>query len=171
MPIYRPSRFEYEVSRRAIILDTCVLVAAFDSRDQRHEDTNAFLDLVVEDQLIVPWSVIIETWGMLVGRGKRWDSGYRFLTWLGDTSKVTVILQDVESFDSIKDMVKTARVDCVDAAAMQLGHGITEQCNLRPSIRIATYDTGDFLKCISSLRLKITLFDLNTMDEEEYEVY
>lgn len=170
MPTYHPNPLKCEVSRRAIILDTCVLVAAFDPRDQRYDDANTFLDLV-EDQLIVPLSVIVETWGMLVGRGKRWDSGIRFLSWLGDPTKVTLILHDVESFDAIRDMVNISRIDFVDAAAMKLGHGITERCNFRPPIRIATYDTGDFLRCISSFRVKITLLNPNTLDEEEYEVY
>jgi predicted nucleic acid-binding protein len=165
MPIYRTTPFEIEISRRAVFLDTNVLVAAFHPNDQRHDYANAFLEMMVEEQLIVPMAVIIETWGMLVGSRKRWDCGVQFLTWLNNPGNATLMPQHTEHFGRVHEITQSMHIDCVDAILMYLANEISEQCNLNPPIRIATFDTSDFVRCIYTRHFHITLFDLNTLEE------
>jgi predicted nucleic acid-binding protein len=172
MPIYHIAPLDLDFSRRAIILDTNILVAAFNPRDQKHDDAKAFLDMI-EDPIIVPVSVVIEAWGVLVGGSRSssiWRYGFELLAWVTNPGYATLILQNIDSFNHIQEIMKTMHVDCVDACIMRLGHEMSDQCNLKPSIRIATYDTADFLKCIKPFKLRIVIHNPNTLDEEGYEL-
>lgn len=69
MPIYQPPHNEISISRRSIFVDTNVLYAAFKENDDvQKQDALTFLDLGADLLIIVP--VIIETWGMLVGKDR-----------------------------------------------------------------------------------------------------
>jgi len=55
MPAYRQPLFETEMSRRAVLLDTNVLVAAFWPPDERHKDARAFLDMMEDEGIVGPY--------------------------------------------------------------------------------------------------------------------
>lgn len=157
--------FDVDLSRRAVLIDTNVLVAAFWPDDPLYEDTRTFLFEVVEGQLIVPMSVVVETWGMLVGSNKCWDEGIELLTWLNEPGNVTLIPQHVEHSISVKNMVSSVHIDCVDASLMYLADEVSEQCDLKPPILIATYDTADFVRCLVSHKLRFGVYFPDTLDK------
>ncbi len=147
MPIYSISPHEFDFSRSVFLPDTGVLVAAFWPRDPRHADARTFLFEIPTSQLIIPISVVVETWGLLVGssRIKSREAGVEFLRWLSDPGKVMLIPNPVGRAPQTWDLVRSLYVDCVDAILMDLADEITEQCKLKPPIIIITYDTRDFL--------------------------
>jgi predicted nucleic acid-binding protein len=165
MPLFTVPEIVLDLHRRAVMLDTNVVYGAFSLRDQRHHDCLAYLEL--EEQYLLPVPVIIETWGMLVGRDRNWDAGFEFLDWLRNPSSGAIIVNHVNDFGRIHDLARSARVDCVDATILFLADEITRRCGYVPGLRVATFDTADFLRSLSVLGFKITLVDLNSLEDIE----
>src|SRR5574337_1564532 len=113
MPLFTIPEVVHDLRREAVMLDTNVIYGAFSPGDSRHGDCLAYLD--IEEQYVVPLPVVIETWGLLVGRDNDWESGLRFLAWLNDPSSGVVVVNHTEDIRSIQRLAKSARVDCVDA--------------------------------------------------------
>jgi predicted nucleic acid-binding protein len=165
MPIFTISEVVLDLHRRAVMLDTNVVYAAFSKDDSRHGDCLAYLDL--EEQYLLPLSVVVETWGLLVGRDRNWDSGLRFLSWLNNPSSSVVVVNHSESMARIHDLARSMRVDCVDATILYLADRISKQCGYAPGIRVATYDIADFLRSLKAYKFSFTLFDLRSLDPIE----
>ena len=163
MLIYSVDRREVAIARRAIILDTNVTYAAFWPEDSRHEASQFIIE--IGDQLILTEAVIIETWGMLVGRGRRWDRGLAFLGWVNNPGSGVLVVQRGEQFSSIRELSNALRVDCVDAILLFLADHVSQSCALDPPIRVATFDTSDFFRCRVARGFKMTLLDMNTLEE------
>src|SRR5690242_13372750 len=113
MPLFTVYEVKLELSRLAVMLDTNVVYAAFSAGDFRHDDSVTFLQL--GNQYVLPLPVIIETWGLLVGRDANWRAGFEFLEWLQDPKSGVVVINHTESFDKIKALASSIHIDCVDA--------------------------------------------------------
>jgi predicted nucleic acid-binding protein len=169
MPIYQMSSFELDFSRRALLLDTNVLVAAFWPEDSKHNNAKEFIFEFWEGEFIVPISVVVETWGMLVGKRRGWEWGFELLTWLNNPGNVTLIPQHVDHASLVRDTARAMHIDCVDALLMYLADEVSEQCDLNPPIQIATYDTSDFVRCLLAYKFRIGLLNPDTLDVYPYE--
>jgi|GEM_PF-3253828 len=165
MPIFHILPYQLDVSREAALIDTNVLFAAFCPHDQRNESAREFLFDVWEDELLLPTPVLIETWGMLVGKNKDWENGIRLLNWITNPgTAVTLLPQHTEHSKRIRDIIAKMRIDCVDATLIYLADEFTAQCAFAPPIRIVTYDTSDFLRCIPIYKLRARIFDPDTLE-------
>ena len=151
-----------DVSQEAILVDTSVLVGAFLPGDQFAETAKCFLDSA-ECQLIVPVEVVVEAWGLIVGRGKRFDRGVDLLTWLSYPGNADLIAGSTSHFPRWNDLTRNKQIDVVDAVLLCLADEMSKACRLRPPAKIATFDTRDFLRFVAG-RLRFRLYDLRSDD-------
>ena len=165
MPLFTIPERVFDLHRRAAMLDTNVVYAAFSEVDSRHGDCLAYLEL--EEQYLLPLSVVVETWGLLVGRDRNWDAGFEFLRWITDPSSGAVVLNHSESMAKIHALARSVHVDCVDATILYLADQISRECGYDPGLRVATYDTADFLRSLKASKFNLTIFDLRTLDDIE----
>jgi hypothetical protein len=165
MPTFQVSSVEIDFSRKAVLLDTNVLLAAFWPDDPKHQNASEFVFEVWEGELLIPISVVIETWGMLVGSRKRWDAGFKLLTWLNNPGNAVLLPQQTHHSVPVRDIVHGMRVDCVDGLLMYLADEVTEQCAFSPPLQIATYDMSDFVRCLLKYNLRISLINPDTLEE------
>ncbi len=156
MPTYTVDGDSFEIMREAVLSDTNILVAAFDTNDSRHEDTLTYIDGLVAP-LVVPVAVVIETWGFLVGSRKSIDSGLELLSWISNPGKAVILPQKADSSGDIQNYIRQQRIDCVDAMILQLADDISRQCDIPGGIVVASYDMRDFFRCVPNLRLKVRL--------------
>ncbi len=163
MPTFELARQRLDISRDAILLDTNVLVGAFLPGDQNHDVCQLIFDM--PEQLLVPLSVVVESWGLLVGSRKRLDCGLQLLAWLANPGTDAYVIHHADEIDSVRVLVGEVNVDCVDALLAYMANTVTEQCELSPPLRIATFDTADFIKCMRTGRFKLKLLDMNTLEE------
>jgi predicted nucleic acid-binding protein len=163
MPVYTIPRYEQNIRRDTVILDTNVLVAAFYPKDKYHEDAKYFIDEWWEP-LVVPIAVLIETWGMIVGSRKYWKGGIELLAWLSTPGNAELLPQNIEQFADASNKMKSIYVDCVDALVSHLADDISRCCQFDPHIKVATYDTKDMMKCRMENDLHLTILDLNSLD-------
>lgn len=165
MPTFKILPYELDISREAALLDTNVLFAAFSQRDQKRQNAREFLFDVWENELLVPIPVLIETWGLLVGRNKDWESGMELLNWINSPgTAVTLLPQHANHSVLVRDIIARMRIDCVDATLIYLANEFTVQCSLAPPIRIVTYDTSDFLRCIPIYKLRASVLNPDTLE-------
>ncbi len=163
MPPLEIARHQLDISREACLLDTNILVAFFSKDDQWHDDAMAFIDLV-SGQLLVPASVAVETWGVLVGSRKLFDAGLLFLGWVNDPGKAVVIPGWDGLLTDAERLSRRLHVDLVDAAVMCVAETVTHECALNPPVMVATFDTGDFLKFYRSKKPNFHVFDVITLE-------
>jgi|SRR5208337_343170 len=153
----------YALSRDVTIVDTNVLLAAFWPDDSRHEDTKTFL-FEIATSVIIPVPVLVETWGILVGRSKRWDCGLKLLAWIVNPGSCVTVIDRSEPVGGVQALIESAHIDCVDAYIAHLADDVTEICDFDPPIRVATYDTGDFVLCRVNHHIRLRVWDLNSLD-------
>lgn len=168
MPTYTFPTPTVEIPRASMLIDTNVLVSRFLPGDEREEDATAFLELMREQLItpILPVPVIVETWGMLCGRSKSFDSAIRFVTWFNDPGNALLLPQHCERFGQVEQVAAMLRVDFVDALLVHLADELSEKCGLRPPLKIATFDTRDFTKRLIGLEgVRLRVHDLNSNDE------
>ncbi len=156
---------EYELSRDSVIIDTCVLAAYFSDRDQKHEEASVFFD-DLSGSAIIPISVVVETWGLLVGRDRRVDLGLKLLSWVNTPGRAMLLPDNESMAQNYQITVRQFEVDLVDAMIVCLADTITRTCSLNPAIDIVTFDMRDFIKCLRAKTYKFRLWDL-----EAYEKY
>lgn len=164
MPIYSVPEFSFDVNRRAVMLDTNILVAAFTESDEYHETAAVFLR-DWSDPFIIPISVLVECWGMLAGSFKNWHAAMRLYEWSASPGNATIFPQEILSHELTIEMLRSTRVDSVDALIARMAHDISTQCSLNPPLTIATLDTGDIIKCRVEFDLKIDIFDLRSFEK------
>ena len=168
MSVYRTSNFEADVGLDATIIDTNVIVAKFFEADQNHSDARYYPDELVE-QIIIPSAVLVESWGMLVGSRKRMDLGLRLLSWIQDPgNNVVLVPSHGDNFDNMCHVVGQLRVDCVDSILIALASEISAKCRSGRSVRIATFDTRDFLRASRTRLGNFELLDLTTLEELQF---
>ena len=165
MSVYTTSEFTAEVGSHAMIVDTNVLVAAFLTNDENHNDAYTFL-FELADQVIIPSAVLVETWGMLVGSKRRPDLGLALLEWIDNPGNgVVLVPSHGDSFSDVRELADTYRIDCVDAILVGLALEISTKCRQGRPVKIATFDTRDFLRVARSKSTIFNVFDLKTFDD------
>jgi predicted nucleic acid-binding protein len=159
VPTFKSLDFKCEISRGAVILDTNVLVNGFKPGERYHEPARRFLD-EFDNDLVVPVAVLVETWGLLVGRDKDRRTAMSVLEWVNTPGKAMLLPQQVDEAVALQDLVSEVQVDIVDALVYQLATDLSRQFVGGSSIRVATYDTSDFWKCIKALGVRIEILDM-----------
>lgn len=159
----------FEILRRPLLLDTNILVALFRKNDQYHSDVFTFVQdrEILEahtNQLLVPSVAIVEAWGLLVGKDKNADGGLSLLEWVVGSDTVLVLPTWTRLQTVAEELSRTHHVDIVDAYLAAMAAIVSEQCGFRPPIRIATYDTGDFLRCLPTGHPTFAVFDMRTLE-------
>lgn len=169
MPVFRIDEVAINVSRDALLLDTNVLVAAFlPNEEQSRKDYALFVLEEYDRPLLVPSVVVVEAWGVLVGRNKELGAGYALLTWLNSPSSgATLVPPPRGDVIRTQQLVESKRIDCVDAMLAEMATQITVFCGLNPFLEIATFDTSDFLKMTVRDGVQLRVFDMRTLDTVE----
>jgi predicted nucleic acid-binding protein len=166
MPEYRIAETVLDIARNAILLDTNVLVAAFYQGEAEGRRDNAqFILNEWERPLLVPSAVIIEAWGFVVGGRKDWDGGAALLTWLNEPGRAVIVPPFRADVYETQQLIHELSIDCVDAMLAELATNITEQCELSPALPIATFDTSDFFRMLGRRGLRLSVFDMRTMED------
>lgn len=165
MPEYKIAETVLNVARNAVLLDTNVLVEAFSEKDNsvRQEYADLFLR-ELDRPLLIPTVVVVEAWGLLVGRGKARPAGLDLLTWLNRPERATIVPPHRANIQGTQRVIEDEFVDCVDAMLAELASDITERCDLRPPLLIATFDTGDFTRMFRRRDLRFGIFDMRTRE-------
>jgi predicted nucleic acid-binding protein len=166
MALYQISAFEAEISRKAVLLDTNVLCAAFNPSDSRHEDAKAFLDLW-EDPFFVSMEVVVEAWGLLVGSRKRRVEALELMLWLNNPGNVSLLPQQPQFMGEAYNLMNAVGVDCVDALLSRLAHDISTRSFGGAGMAIATYDVPHMVNCRSKQGLRVKILDLRSGDYAE----
>lgn len=165
MPTRENSSERLSISRQAVFLDTNVLFAAFWDEDEKHEMAKYFLE-VFTDEIVIPIPVIIECWGLIVGSRNRRDRGLAVLDWVHSPGNATLIPATPELLWRSRTFCSRFCIDLVDAFLLSLADDLSARHQIKPSIRIVTFDNRDFFRCIGPRRdsLKIRLMDPGTGD-------
>jgi predicted nucleic acid-binding protein len=140
-------------------LDTNVLVAGFVKEEAYHAQARLFLD-EVEDDLLVPVVVLVEAWGLIVGREKRPDLGLQMIRWVNTPGRATVLPQPIDDFIDVQTLLESTRVDCVDGILFNLALRLTGELRTMPLVRVATYDASDFYRCMSRRGVNIEILNM-----------
>lgn len=147
---------EIDLPRNLALIDTNILVALADPKDDHHYDGWLFVEEQKHFQLAVAPPVIAEACSLLIGSRKRRDQAEWLLNWLlSPGSGIRLLPAPHGSPESaiqrylgadVAFMTKH-KLDYVDAYLMQMAHQITSSCAFRPDLVIVTNDLSDFLKC------------------------
>lgn len=157
MPSYEIGPRTFEISREAIITDSNLFVEAFIPGSPNYEWANYFLEETT-DQWLIPISVVVETWGQLVGSYRNWVAGSNFLAWLNTPGKELLIIgHDGEIVDE-REIMERLRVDCVDAMILNLATRLFHNCRLEKPLRVATSDLRDFSR-LGGQGIRFQLYD------------
>ncbi|MBR0667371.1 type II toxin-antitoxin system VapC family toxin [Roseomonas hellenica] len=150
------------------LLDTNVLVAFIDDRDNDHDQAALVIDELTDFVWIVSLPVIVEACGLLGSR--RGQSHVRnLLSWLLTPGKAWILPGSHPSLSpdgmlwSHSTWMGKFIVDYVDAHLMELANFITAQCELRPHLPIVTFDTKDFMRCAKNGFL-YSLYDMRSLE-------
>jgi predicted nucleic acid-binding protein len=134
MPIFPISGAELDLPRNVALVDTNVLVALADDRDQHHEQTVLFFEAGSDYQLLVAPPVIVEACGMLIRRRREQRAALGLVRWLLTLGNAIVLPAphaptDVNAvlFDHAGWMRKF-EIDYVDAYLMEIAHRLTTVC-------------------------------------------
>ncbi len=142
MPSFEIGSRTFEISRAAVITDSNLFVEAFVPGSPDYDWANYFLEEST-DQWLIPISVIVETWGQIVGSKGNWLAGLNFLAWLNTPGKELLIIGHDGEITEERETMEGLRIDCVDAMILTLATRIFHQCRLETPLRIATSDLRD----------------------------
>ncbi|MEM9088560.1 MAG: PIN domain-containing protein [Cyanobacteria bacterium P01_F01_bin.53] len=164
MPQYTQEAFSLEINRRAVIIDTNVLVDGFCQDDAGHyEYVRYFLNDSEVPQFLIPTAVIVESWGFIVGKSKNWKAGRELLAWVNTPGKGVSVIPQLDNFSDASELSKELanyKIDYVDSVIYTLANKISTLCDLNPPIAVATYDTRDFFSLKQARpQLRFTLYD------------
>lgn len=173
MVLLRVSEGEVDLPRNIALLDTNVLVALIDDRDNDHEQAALVVEELTDYAWAVSLPVIVEASGLLGSRRGQGHVGnlMRWLltpgnAWLLPGSHPT-LTPDAMLWSHSTWMAKFV-VDYVDSHLMELADAITTQFELRPHLPIVTFDTSDFMRCASSGRL-YSLYDMRALELVDFQ--
>ncbi len=170
MALYQIMAFETDINRRAVLLDTNVLCAAFDPRDSLHDSADAFLELC-EDPLFVSMEVVVEAWGLLVGARKRRIEALNLMQWLNNPGRVSLLPQQPHFLGGAYELMNSVGVDCVDALLSRLADDVSTRSFRTTDMAIATFDVPDMVTCKYKQGLRVRIIDLRSGDVAEYAEY
>lgn len=156
MAVLTISQCEISVPSGTMFLDTCVLIAAYCPADQYHGDAEDFL--LQETPFLVPYVVLAEAWGLLVGSRKQLALGVRMIESLKSRPNVQFVPIPSGLLDQSHRLCDNYAIDLVDAFLICIASFSKRVLKLKKPIPIATYDTRDFCKCYN--RLPFGCFDV-----------
>jgi predicted nucleic acid-binding protein len=162
MPFWTVAERVYDLPRNIALLDTNVLVAFANPHDGRHEHTMAALDLG-EYTWAVTHASLVEAWNMLVGRERRPDLAYQLMAWVLTPGRAILVGDAIEPVSIAHSYSQRFRIDLVDANLIELADRVSRECEIRPAVQIATYDTGDFLRLFGPSGLSFNVYDMANM--------
>lgn len=165
---YSLDSFELVLSPNMIMVDTNVLMAAFtETNDGRHATAHAFVSLLGEVGLaLVPIPVLVEAWGMIVGSRKNRTAGLAMLEWASNPLLVKLIPGHHSHTAPVEAIARQYNVDIVDAWILWLISDMHVRCKLNDRVRVATFDTRDFLRCAG--RFPLRLYDIDADENLDY---
>lgn len=162
MPDYLIDETVIEISRRSTLVDTNILVAAFCREEEigRQEYAQSLLHQG-DEQILVAYEVMVEAWGVMVGKNKDRGAGCTMLRWINDVGQPVVVIPPAHrrEIGRTRELVEALGVDCVDAMLADLATDISRVCDLRPTIAIATFDTRDFTRLAKSFGVTLRVRD------------
>jgi len=150
MATLRIQQYEIFVPAKTMFLDTCVLFAAYFPEDSNHEHARDFM--LQETPFLVPYVVLSEAWGLLVGSRKRRDCGVSMINSLRERPNIQFVPVWSGLLNNSRDLCAQYQIDLVDAFLMCMSSFFTTELSLKSPIPIATYDTRDFCRCYRALR-------------------
>lgn len=169
MPDYRIDETVLNVARNAMLLDSNVLFAAFyPQEDSGRRDYARFILEEYDRPLLVPSVVVVESWGMLVGSRGSFPAGLELLAWLNSPGRAIIVPPPRAAVQGTEQLIRALHVDCVDAMLAELATHITDRCDLRPALPIATFDTRDFTRLAQAPGLRLSVFDMRSGDVWEF---
>lgn len=168
MPIINIDGAELDLPRNLALLDTNVLVAIGDDRDNDHEQAMLVFEELSEFQFGVTPPVILETLGMLTSRRGR-ETAIRMGQWILTPGNV-IVLPALHPPTATSDVIGTHvhsmnrfSIDFVDSHLMHAADLLTSSWSLKPHAPIVTFDTKDFFKCAPAGYL-YSLYDMRELD-------
>lgn len=172
MALYVIGEQNYDLPSHSALIDTNLLVAYFDERDRAHENARIFFAMIEEELRlsVVPMSVLVETWGMLVGRNRNHPGGIKLLEWLSQPGIVTIVPDIPTEFPTVSELVSHHKLDVVDAMILRLSHDIQTKCEMRDPLPIASMDRRDFVRVALQAGIAIRLYNIDSLDIEAYGV-
>lgn len=162
----------YHVPRHGVLVDTNVVVAKFLPVDEHHETADAFLAGLDGRPWypVLPVSVLVESWGMLVGSfGSSVDSGCQMLEWAMNPGTATILPDNPTRIDEMKRMASLLQIDLVDAVLLELSASLQRGCSFDSPLPIASFDQRDYLMVVGRVDQTVRLMDVHTFDITDYE--
>jgi predicted nucleic acid-binding protein len=165
--IVRPEQL-VQVPRNLALIDTNVLVAYHDQRDNLHEQAEEFIEAGGDYILVVVPPVIVEACGLLTRNANR-PTTQKMLDWLVTPGNVLLIPDLPAHADETIELshksswMEKYKIDFVDVYLMRIADHLTRYFELTPAAPIITFDTRDFVRC--ALRgLDYCIYDMRTFD-------
>lgn len=149
MAVFAPQQCEISVPARAMLLDTCVLFAAYCPADSHHGDAKDFF--FQDEPFLIPYIVVGEAWGLLASRTKKLDCGLSMVDSLRERPNIQFVPVWSDLFPVSRDICQKHRIDLVDAFLMSMSCLCARALRLKKPIPIATYDTRDFTRCYNAI--------------------
>jgi predicted nucleic acid-binding protein len=146
---------ELDLPRNLALLDTNVLVAFIDDRDNNHDQAVLVVDELTDYVWAVTLPVIVEASGLL-GSRRGQPHVLRLIRWLLTPGNAWLLpgshpsSRPDEMLLRHSDWMSKFVIDYVDAHLMELANVITMQGDFRPHLPIVTFDTSDFFRCAGS---------------------
>lgn len=168
MPSYRIPEAQIELPRNSALLDTSVLVALADRDDDYHTNAQTIIEILDYNWLVVP-SVLVEAWGQIVGKRRRWSVAFDFFTWLLTPGNVILLPDPHRPLREHFETARKYRIDLVDAQLMDFADMITHTLNAKPFTFIVTSDTRDFFKCKSEGSFRFSLYNMKNLEEVPFD--
>lgn len=162
MPNWIVAERVYDLPRDIALLDTNVLIAYVNPKDDWHQHTIAALDLGQYTWAITHAS-LLEAWNILDGRERRTDLAYRLMRWVLTPGQVMLVGDAIEPVSVAHDYSEQFNIDLVDASLLELANRISRECGIDPYVQIATYDTADFLRLFGHSDLDFNVYDMRNI--------
>ena len=168
MPRISSEPFSFDCPRRFLLLDTNVLMAYFLPNDPFHEDCQIVLDEIIPENyqgVGILNAVLVECWGMIVGKSSRPDIGLRLFDWVSNIgNRAIVIPSSSVIIQGSQRLVRELNVDYVDALLMFYATSLTNQ--LGESVSICSLDRRDLYKRFErrDLALEYRVFNPETLE-------
>lgn len=153
-----------QINRGGCLIDSNLLIAAFGGPSEEDEYPAAWIKLnEFLVHIYVLDAVIVESWGVLVGRDGNRQGGLEMLQWLSSSGNAVVVPSRETNYAAATLLVRTVdQLDLVDALLLVAASRITRTLEIGDPFKIATYDTGDFLAAYDIEKVEYSLIDLNT---------
>lgn len=171
MALYVVDGRTYDLPSQSALIDTNLLVAYFDDREADHEKSSQFFALLDGAYFfpVIPMSVLVEAWGLLVGRNRNHYNGLKLLDWSLQPGTVAVVPDSPTDLPMIAQLVATHELDVVDAMLLQLAYDIQQKCEMPKPLPIASMDRRDFYRILGQVGIAIRIIDIETLDVDEFE--